>query len=496
MAGVKSADSHAERYAGWYAAAIVAGALVLRLYQLGTESLWLDEGFSLRDATYLNIRGETRPLYFVLLRGWMSIGGDGSEFLLRLPSAIFGAAAVWIFFTVGRRLVGTSPALLASVFMAISVLHVNHSQEVRMYSLTSMLTLLSTYFFLLFIERGRAGYLIGYVVSAVAGLLAFPLTVLIVLAHGVFLLLYVRAYGVKSIVFLGGQLVVALIWVPWLLNSMHATSGYSEGYTATLEKPTVLGAIELLGKFFLWKWTDPGRVLALGALGFSILVFAVALHSFRGWRRTDTGLAFAWIWLIVPVAGLAVISYAITNMWMVHYLIAASPAAYLLVSRGIHGLGRRYLAWPIGLAIIALTLGRLGMYYMKPMRAEWRPAVEYVQDRERPGDIIGLYYSGNQYVFQYYYHGASKWLPLGSDRYRKEDFGRWNEARVATLVDGFPWERKRFWLILSHHTFRGGFSIIDYFTDRYRVLEHRQYNKLELYLFDGEGDLLPKQETL
>ncbi|NTW98278.1 MAG: hypothetical protein HGB28_07005, partial [Oscillochloris sp.] len=76
-------------------------ALAIRVYRLDAQSLWLDEGSSwqmarlpwgdlLRDmlsptAAY--------PLYHLLLKIWVSLLGD-SEFALRLPSAIAGAAAV------------------------------------------------------------------------------------------------------------------------------------------------------------------------------------------------------------------------------------------------------------------------------------------------------------------------------------------------------------------------------------------------------------------
>ncbi len=50
---------------------VVGLALALRLCQLGAESLWIDEGFSLRDATRLNMLKETRPLYFLILAGWL-----------------------------------------------------------------------------------------------------------------------------------------------------------------------------------------------------------------------------------------------------------------------------------------------------------------------------------------------------------------------------------------------------------------------------------------
>ena len=51
---------------------ILIFATGLRLYQLGLESLWVDEMFSIRGAEKLN--QSVRPLYFLLLRVWMLLG--------------------------------------------------------------------------------------------------------------------------------------------------------------------------------------------------------------------------------------------------------------------------------------------------------------------------------------------------------------------------------------------------------------------------------------
>ena len=471
-------------------AAVVMLALALRLYQLGSESLWGDEGCSLSDAASWYLRGP-RPLYYLLLREWIELGAGGSEFLLRIPALAFGVGGVWVLYALGRRLFGHPAALLASVFMAISVLHVNHSQEVRMYSLTTLGPLLAAYFLMLALDRGRTRYLLAYVGFAFVSLLTFPLTALVLGAHGLFLLLYARAYRPVSLVLLGGQLAFLAAWLPWLSRNVHVSASFGEGYIAMLDKPSLPDIVALSGQFFLWKWSDPGPILTAGAFGFSFMVLAVALYGLKGVRRTDASPAFVWLWLIVPVAGMVMLSYSVANMWMVRYLIAASPAFYLLVSKGICSLRNRYVAGAVVLVVMALTLGRLGLYYARPVRPEWRPAVAYVHTHERPGDVIGIYSAGNQFVFRYYYRGRAQWAPLGADLSREQQFGEWSDAEVREALADFPFTGQRFWMIFSKHTFRGGFNIIGYLTRRYRVLDHRSYNKLELYLFDAGGQPVP-----
>ncbi|XHR84231.1 MAG: hypothetical protein ACFKPT_07975 [Gloeotrichia echinulata GP01] len=84
---------------------IIAISIFLRLFLLPNQSLWYDEGWSLRlsDGTsfqenFFNIIGrETgdkyQPLYYLLLFYWRSAFGD-SEFAIRSLSALLGVGSV------------------------------------------------------------------------------------------------------------------------------------------------------------------------------------------------------------------------------------------------------------------------------------------------------------------------------------------------------------------------------------------------------------------
>jgi hypothetical protein len=95
--------SAAGRHAPAINCALLFGvAVLIRLYNLGSQSLWLDEGGTWAEITRKSWaallaelwgRNAAYPLYHVLLKGWVGLAGD-SEWALRLPSALAGAAAV------------------------------------------------------------------------------------------------------------------------------------------------------------------------------------------------------------------------------------------------------------------------------------------------------------------------------------------------------------------------------------------------------------------
>src|SRR5262245_11543836 len=87
-------------------------ALALRLYRLGGQSLWLDEGGRWAEVTgegWLALLAElwsrtaAYPLYHVLLKAWVGVAGD-SEWALRFPSALAGAGAVVAIYLAAREL--------------------------------------------------------------------------------------------------------------------------------------------------------------------------------------------------------------------------------------------------------------------------------------------------------------------------------------------------------------------------------------------------------
>ena len=124
----------------------------LRLFHLGTQSLWYDEGYSvnlagkgLAQITLETANDIQPPLYYYLLHLWMGLFGQG-EIAVRGLSLLLGMLSVPLFYILGRRLFSREVGLIAAGLAALSPLYVWYSQEVRMYTLLVALTLGSCYF--------------------------------------------------------------------------------------------------------------------------------------------------------------------------------------------------------------------------------------------------------------------------------------------------------------------------------------------------------------
>ena len=139
-------DENLERYGGAGALTLVALGFVLRAR--GLSEYWLnpDEGIyysiltagSFGDFWAEVLANAHPPLYYLLLRG---VGLLTWDFVwLRGTSLLFGTAAIWLFWLVGRELggrgrTGAVSGLAAAGLIAVNAEAITHSQVLRPYAL-------------------------------------------------------------------------------------------------------------------------------------------------------------------------------------------------------------------------------------------------------------------------------------------------------------------------------------------------------------------------
>lgn len=137
-------------------------AIVLRLWQLGDWSIWVDEAHTWRDITlpldsFLDSERAWYPLSFLGLRALVEshVLPSLDAYWLRLPFAIFGMASVPLLAWYGRSLVGRRAALTAALFLAVNPWHIYFSQNARGYVLVAFFAILSAGCYWQSIQRGQ-----------------------------------------------------------------------------------------------------------------------------------------------------------------------------------------------------------------------------------------------------------------------------------------------------------------------------------------------------
>jgi mannosyltransferase len=153
---------------------ILIVAAFLRLYNLGTPSLWLDETHTwwLTRLPWPHLFQALReigvhpPFYFTIEKTFTVIVGD-TEFGLRLLSVLVDLATVYVVMRIGREVGGRTGLLLAGWFWAFHPMVIWYAREARPYSLAMLFSACAVYVYLVLQDRSsRAMWIIGSITLA------------------------------------------------------------------------------------------------------------------------------------------------------------------------------------------------------------------------------------------------------------------------------------------------------------------------------------------
>jgi len=351
---------------------LIACLAALRFLLLGHWSLWHDEALTLADAYHGD--GAANPLgygLFELLYRASSARPD--EFLLRLPAALLGCAAILSALWALRPFVGARAATLSALFLAASPWHLYWSQNARFYTLAQTLALLGGGLLLrgLYLDSVRRT-LAGLALLAGAALThpsaAFLIAPLLVVPWIVRFLEWIpparsrawgwfAATGLLTLVLGSGWAFRA--WATWeerqgIGSPMHLakTTGYLLG--------PLLGAAFLAGAWRARLWRESFVPLAVTLLA----CLCAALASFL--VRVSAQYVFVLQPWIAAIAGL---------LW------ARSPREEA---------GQQRLRIGLALAVLAPALAESAAYFALRHgdRPRWREAYAYVHEHRAPGDLV------------------------------------------------------------------------------------------------------------
>jgi Dolichyl-phosphate-mannose-protein mannosyltransferase len=215
--------------------AILAVATTVRLFQLGHDSLWIDEVTvawrshphrvleAVRDAGAME-----PPASYLVTAPWLQLPLS-LETAVRLPMAIFGVLEVFALYLLGRELTRKAAVgLIAALLLAVAPFAVRYSQEAEQYVMFSALHLLAWWLLLRALRRRRIADWVALGVCNGALLLTHqyaPIVIavqLCVLAVVVLREGRVRPSSARSVVRGGGIsiLIASVIEVPWLIYSL------------------------------------------------------------------------------------------------------------------------------------------------------------------------------------------------------------------------------------------------------------------------------------
>ena len=169
---------------------IVIFGAVLRFWNLGEWSFWIDEVFTVRDAQTLSLsslQSIPNPVPYFAVKLSIVLAGH-SEWGSRLIPCLVGIASIPAVFGLGRTLFNRQVGLLSSAFMACSSWHLFWAQNARYPVFTFLFAVLTAWFFYLSLERDSTLLTIGALICCFCLIFSHTLSVVIVPALAVYAL--------------------------------------------------------------------------------------------------------------------------------------------------------------------------------------------------------------------------------------------------------------------------------------------------------------------
>jgi mannosyltransferase len=388
---------------------LILAAFALRLFHIQTQSLWRDEIDAIFFATgdwssllsMFTRPGENGPLYFLLLRPWLTLLGDG-EFVARYSSLIFGVLAVPLTYQLGRRLLPIKASYWGAILIATSPYLIWYSQETKMYALLVSLSVLSSWFLLGALQDNRSMHWIGYVITTSLGFYTHILAVTLLPFHVVLFVVGGRRFWTR---WRGALISLACLTLPYVP-------------LARWEIPTLLSNFETGHPFYsldtvlhtLFKVQSFG-LREPSIIEVSLVVFLLLMGTFL-YRRQEGAKstlesypqAVLWLYVLVPILTVFLISLGMP-IFTDRYLITIAPAFYLLLACGLEALRMRsHLLFSICLiGMMTTNCQALWAQSHTTIKADFRSAAAYYRDHATPDDLVVIQMPYVHRNFEYYY---------------------------------------------------------------------------------------------
>ena len=414
---------------------LVIGAFLFRLYQLGTESIWLDEAI-----IWYRMQGGPRsflldwdsdtqgPTYAIMMWVWGKLFGFG-EFAYRFPSAVFGALSVHAIYLLGRRLFGHPAALWAAILAAINPFLLHYSQEARPYTLWLWTSLLAIWFLLRWIERESRGNSVGAVGATIFALYTHPYGPFLLAIEALLIALLVPVRQWRR--FVVAALLIGITYLPEAYLFYKAFAGKVENnwsVAAWIYRPTLLEPWVYLRYYFAWS----GAAAAAAVMLVGGIVF---------FRRNISAVRTGFIVCAVILFGMFglpwLLSQRVPILWM-RYTITVAAVVLILLGWILVQM-KKPQRLVVGGLLIAAHVVPLFTYFTMVDKDPWREAMAWFAPQVAPDDRILIQHAHAHMPMEYYFprlmeHEVTKLR-------RKDDL-------AAQLPDSGT-----FWFVAPHYSF-------------------------------------------
>lgn len=384
--------------AGWIAVpGITLLAIGLRLWRIDATSLWMDEAWSvwIANRPFAGVLALVRqadvhpPLYYILLRAWMSVFGS-SPAAVRSLSVVLSSAAIPIVFVIARRILPRRAALAAALLTAVSPFQVHYGRETRMYALLFLAAAVSTHAFLRILAADvRFRTWIAWTVSTAVAVSSLHMGALLPVSQALTVLL-LRARGDRLplrplLIAAAAALALWLPLAPFLV--VQARAVMADWWVPPVDVEGLANAVlDVSGLLPIWGWSGPRSLFRFALLSGILLL----LTAGAGWMRRRSP---AFVPLLVTAVFPPIVQLAVSLRRPIFgprsFLWVSLPLAIFLAAAVEATASRSRVAGAMILsALLILPAFRLTAVAGIPESEPWRDVAAAVAADAADGDLV------------------------------------------------------------------------------------------------------------
>lgn len=367
----------------------------LRFWMLGKYSFDPDEMFSVNAA----LAGWTEmfriivpdishpPLFYVLLKGWLSIGPPLEAWVRVLP-AMFGAATLVPLYGITRLLrLGLGATAVVLCLFAVNGEMVYFAQHARMFSMLQFWSVLSIFCFLRYLLAGTPRPSLFWWLTAVNVLMVYThYWGWTIIAAQFVIVLALERRSIWS--FVKSASLVALAFLPWAVAVALAVleKGSATQQIAWMGEPGAWGAAWLFVVFHGYSEIPASRAISAG-----LCIAAALVLVARPMREGERFPAWCWAVLLgVPIVLTLGLGYASGQaVWGERHMLIVGVPYYMLLAAATERLPWKR-AVPIAQAVLIVwsVIGGASAAAAPYKKAQWQSLIEDIDAISPEGPVV------------------------------------------------------------------------------------------------------------
>lgn len=397
----------------WHITILALLSVLVFTYQIGKESLWLDEVYTyFASNTWQNLvdtiswKEKNMWTYHILMYFWKFIGSG--EVVMRSLSVVFSVLGVITLYKLGKELQSRILGFVSGTLLLLNIYYVQYAQEARGYSMFAFLFILSTLYLIKYMRTGKKSHNIAYVAITILAIYTHLYAIFFIPIQAVFMFAQSLGSKKKIVSTFVTYFFIALGFLPLLLAYI-----LSNASTVVTRSKGALSWIPYADfytflKHFKLMSSNSGLVMTLYFFLLGLLfVFIVDVNKKNVVSKLMpilylTAIAF------IPTTFMILFSIFIKPLFVTRYFIFTLPAFIMLIAFSLTAFNRKIATCGLFIILILLHINMLRIFYATPLKEQWKEVLVYLEQNKKPGDKVVIFPQSLSLPVQYYLENNPK----------------------------------------------------------------------------------------